>query len=253
MFMMARHATTRDWFLDEAELNAAARDGRLPGVHLSRLLDRARSCRQIPKLVCMDEFHRCGDVPGIREQVVQDIREGRKHNIRISLASQMIDDFPDAVLELASGVFIFNAPSENAVRKLDEIYGLDELDRSILRGDLGGPSESGAPFWAIFRHKTGECRQRLRLTLGPSELWALSTTAEDAALRERLSELLGAKSARSVLASRFPGGSAIREIEARVARLVDSGECGSESARDGIVRRLARELETAFHRRSDSD
>ena len=250
MFMIARHATTRDWFLDEAELRAASRDGRLPVSYLPRQLDRARAARQIPKLVCMDEFHRCGNAPGIGEQVVQDVREGRKHNVRISLASQMIDDFPNAVLELASGVFIFNAPSEGAVRKLDEIYGLDALDRFILRSELGGPSEKGAPFWAIIRHKGGECRQRLRLTLGPSELWALSTTSEDAALRERLGEMLGAKAARSILASRFPGGSAVREIEARVARLEEQGERSGQAAREGVVSGLARELEAAFHRQS---
>ena len=172
MFMMARHATTRDWFLDEAELKAAARDGRLPKAYLSRHLSRARACKQIPKLVCMDEFHRCGNAPGIGEQVVQDAREGRKHNVRISLASQMIDDFPDAVLDLASGVFIFNAPSEGAVRKLDEKYGLDELDRSILRGELRGPSESGCRL----RYVSTSIPRAKRLGSNPG-LLAIASTA----------------------------------------------------------------------------
>ena len=104
MFMIARHAAMRGWFLDDAEIRAAARDGAFPEIYLARHLKDAAVSQQTPKLICMDEFHRASVAAGVQEQILQDMREGRKHNIRIALASQMISDFPDAILALASNL-----------------------------------------------------------------------------------------------------------------------------------------------------
>ena len=98
--------------------------------------------------------------------------------------------------------------------------------------------------FCVIRHKSGDCRQKLMLTLGPSELWALSTTAEDVALRELLYEAVGAPDARSALASRFPRGSARKEIELRLRRRWKNAMPfpRHRSSSKGVIRDMAAEL-----------
>ena len=243
MFMLARQAATRDWHCDPSEIASAVRTGALPEAYEHRHAGRAANSARLPKLLCVDEFHRAARIDGFRQQMLEDIREGRKRNLRVSLASQLPDDFDDKIMEMASGLFIFSAPSESSIRKFAESAGLNELEKSMLRTGLTGPGSEGAPMFCVIRHKSGDCRQKLVLTLGPSELWALSTTAEDVALRELLYEALGAPDARSVLASRFPGGSAKREIELRLRRQEerDAVSSASESSK-GIIHEMAAEL-----------
>ena len=54
--------------------------------------------------------------------------------------------------------------------------------------------------------------QVLRLTLGPIEIWAYSTTPEDISLRRRLSDRIGFGNALRVLAKAYPRGSAKADI-----------------------------------------
>ena len=82
---------------------------------------------------------------------------------------------------------------------------------------MTGPTEEGANLIACFRTKEGFVQQLLTNTLGPVALWAFSTTAEDAAIRDALYRALGPQEARRRLALRFPGGSARKEIERRRA------------------------------------
>ena len=76
---------------------------------------------------------------------------------------------------------------------------------------------------------------------GPVELWALTTSPRDAALRERLHARLAPADARAALARRFPAGTARDWIEAELRRLELRGArvAASES---GLLERLADEL-----------
>lgn len=184
MYMLARQVMTRDFFLSEEDIRLMARRGYLPEIFLAHHVARARHNLQVPKIICMDEFHRTGNIEGITSQVFQDAREGRKFNIDIKIASQLIEDFPKALVEIASSIIVCNTGSENSIDYLDKLYTLTQNDRLIMRHKLRGPSADGAPIWALFKTKThGEVRQELLLTLGPVELWAFSTTAEDVAVQ----------------------------------------------------------------------
>ncbi len=240
MFMLARHIVMRDWMLDVEEIRAAVISGHMPEIYESYHVRRSESLRRSPKLFCMDEFHRAGRIPGIQQQVLQDIREGRKHNVRIALASQLPEDFENSVLEMASSIFVFSPPSSNSIRCLREMFGLTDHEQSILKTRLAGPSKGGTPVWCIFRHKEGECRQLLYLTLGPAEIWSLSTTPEDVALREMLYDKLGPRLARQTLAARFPHGSAKSEIEARLCR--ETGGAVSNGSDGGILEAITSEF-----------
>lgn len=242
MYMLARQVMTRDFFIDETEIRAMIQRGDLPEAYEKYHVDRARMNLQVPKIICMDEFHRCGSIAAVTDQVLQDAREGRKFNIDIKIATQLIEDYPPAIVEVASSLVVCNAGSENSIGYMDEMIRLTEEEKRIMRYRLTGPSSRGAPLWAMFRTKEGQVRQELVLTLGPAELWAFSTTAEDVALRAMLYEGIGPKLARRVLATRFPGGSAKAEIEARMARLEERGERLDDAGRGNIIADLAEEL-----------
>ena len=78
-------------------------------------------------------------------------------------------------------------------------------------------------------------------TLGPIELWALSTTPADTALRNRLYDAVGFGEALRRLSRVFPQGSASKDIDRRKADRLKMGELDSR-ALEGVVDELAREL-----------
>lgn len=242
MFMIARNVLARNYFLDEDDFRIALRDGILPEIYRDYHLKRARVSRETPKTICIDEYHRTGGLEGIDSQTELDMREGRKFNVRLSLASQRLDDFNPAIQDLATGVFICNSASPAATENLVRSFDINRRGEEVLRNELTGPSSQGAPLYVVLKTKRGTIQQKLFLTLGPVELWAFSTTAEDVALRNRLYEMLGPKKAREILGIRFPGGSAKSEIETRVSRLEETTGQSSEHARGNIIGALAEEL-----------
>ena len=108
-----------------------------------------------------------------------------------------------------------------------ERFGLSQTARNIIRYKLTGPRAGGAPALFVLGTVEGKYEQHLINTLGPIELWALSTSAEDVAIRNRLYAKLGAGRARQMLALNFPGGSARTEIKRRVMMLAEKGEIRS--------------------------
>ena len=250
MYMLARQILTRDFFLDELEFANAVEERVMPEPYLEHHRAQARALKSIQKRLCVDEWHRTGGVPGIVEQFVQDMREGRKHNVQIAVASQFLGDFSKEMTGAASSVFVHNAPTEAAVQDLDNEFNLSAVERTTV-SRLNGPSAQGAPFFLVARIREGQIRQKLRLTLGPVEIWALSTTAEDVALRRLLYERVGPRRARELLAVRFPNGSAVPELENRKVQLEESGRRVDSASERGLVEELAAELEALAVRAMD--
>ena len=188
--------------------------------HRARILE----IREDPKRLVYDEFHRTSKAQAVRDQVLIDMREGRKWKVQIALLSQSLEDFDPVMIEFATAIYIMDAGPEQAVQKSSEVFGLSETARVALRTRVHGPREGGATFLAQYATKGGSNMQLLTLTLGPIELWAFSTTAEDAKLRNGLYQHLGPQEARQLLARLFPGGSAMKWIERRIERLKEEGE-----------------------------
>ena len=237
MYMMARQAVTSDFWLDADELRGLPISADYRDFHLRRVENN----RKMPKRLCFDEYHLTGGL-GIRDQAVQDVRVGRKAGVQISLASQLLDDFDSSIQELATSFWFCNVPSEQSRRAICERYGLGPSAREAM-ANLRGPIQGeGAPVLAMMYLRSGTYVQMLMNEPGPIELWALSTTAEDAALRQILYDRLGSKTARQLLAKRFPSGSAKRALERRLAELEDRGEAVDDRARDDVLKSLADEL-----------
>lgn len=222
MYMLARHALVRSWWSGRESLD------KMPEKYREYHDLRLQEISESPKRLCYDEFHRTSKSHSVRAQIIRDVREGRKRGVQIVLTSQLLEDFSKDMVDLATGVWVLGtAISDKAVNEVQERFGLSQTARGIIRHKLTGPKSIGAPCLFVLGSTDGRYEQHLYNTLGPLELWALSTSSEDVAIRSRVYEKLGAGRARLLLASHYPGGSARNEIRRRVLARSESGEARS--------------------------
>lgn len=236
MYMLARHILVRSWWVGMEMLDQIPEKFKL--YHEMRL----QNIIETPKRLCYDEFHRTSKSYSVRAQVVRDVREGRKRGVQIALSSQLLDDFDNDMVDLATGIWVLGAAiSDQAVDNIRTRFGLSQTARNIIRYKLTGPRAGGAPALFVLGTVEGKYEQHLLNTLGPIELWALSTSSEDVAIRSRLYQKLGASRARQMLAVNFPGGSARGEIKRRVMMLAEKGEVRS-AAVSQVIEDIVQEL-----------
>ncbi len=237
MYMLARHAMVRSWWLGQDSLK------NFPPKYRMYHEQRIREIRELPKRISYDEFHRTSRSKAVRSQVIRDVREGRKWGVQIVLASQLMDDFSDDMVDLATGIWICGAAvSDRVIQTAGDRFGLSETARGVMRYRLTGPKPSGAPVLFILGTNEGRYEQHLVNTLGPIELWALSTSAEDVAIRTQLYNAIGAKRARLLLAQAFPGGSARSEIRRRVVLRTETGDQVESNAASAVITEIVEEL-----------
>ncbi len=219
VYLLARHALTRHWWI--------SRD--LPGGLTPAMEEwhraRLREVAETPKRLCLDEFHRVSRAPAVLAQVERDAREARKLNVTMTLASQRVEDFTEALTELANRFWILGAGGKTReIATLRSIFSLTRTTEEAVRHSLGGPGPDGAPALLIASDARGRLEQVVVNAPGPVEIWALSTSPLDVALRERLAARLGAREARLRLARAFPSGSARRRVAEELARRQEAGE-----------------------------
>lgn len=170
---------------------------------------KIEDCKEDFKRLCFDEFHRTSKSAMVREQIIVDMREGRKWNLDVTLASQSIKDFDETMKSFATGIFIMDGGNEKDIKELVDTFGMDDPAEQyyLSKGRVHGP-RGGRPgvFMAKFLTNTGKYTQLLSAHIGSIEMWALSTTAEDAAVRSRLYERIGPSAARKLLAQEYPYG-----------------------------------------------
>ncbi len=246
MYMLARYVLARHYFL--VEDNVADMPEAYRRYHEHRILE----IREDPKRIVFDEFHRTAKAQAVREQVIQDMREGRKWKVQVALLSQSLEDFDRIMVEFATSIFIMDAGPEQSVRQTAQVFGLSPTAEMALKNRVHGPREGGATFLAQFATKYGKNTQLLTATLGPVELWALNTSAEDVFIRNELYKKLGSRRARVLLARTYSSGSAIKALEERYASFRDEGRMLDDDARQSVLHGLIEDLlgqahNEAFH------
>lgn len=240
MYMLARYILARHYYLTEDN----AKD--MPEEYQTYHRKRMAEIKEDPKRIIYDEFHRTSRAQAVRDQVLLDMREGRKWNVQVALISQSLDDFDRTMVEFATSTFIMDAGPMQAIKRSAEVFGLSETAQIALRMRVHGPREGGATFLAQFATKNGLNTQLLTLTLGPNELWALSTTAEDANVRNQLYRRLGPAQARKVLGRLFPGGSITKELEKRLATTAEEKGIITDDVRKGALDQLVADILKAY-------
>jgi intracellular multiplication protein IcmB len=170
---------------------------------------KIEDCKEDYKRLCFDEFHRTSKSAMVREQIIVDMREGRKWNLDVTLASQSLNDFDETMKSFATGIFIMDGGTEKDINEIVNTFGMDDPAEQyyLSKGRVHGP-RGGRPgvFMAKFVTNSGKYTQLLSAHIGSIEMWALSTTAEDVAVRSRLYQKVGPTMARRLLAQYYPYG-----------------------------------------------
>jgi len=212
MYMLSRQVMCKDYYMDSDTL------GELNPKYIDYHRDAIERNMLQPKKICMDELHRCGIGKGdsgilkyVEDQIIVDIREGRKYDVQLVLLSQRVDDFSESMIDLASNVLIFSkGMTESTTNRIKELFSPSKDGVRAFDRDVTGPSKEGSTLLYLGQVKGKKARAEitLRLTLGPTELWGYSTTHEDRILKRHLSHAIGGSKARRMLARRFPAGTA---------------------------------------------
>lgn len=236
MYMLARYVMARHYYLTDDVLKD------LPVQYHEYHRKRILEIREDQKRIVFDEFHRTSKAKAVRDQVIVDMREGRKWNVQVALLSQSLDDFDSVMIEFATSVFIMDAGPKQAVEKATAIFGLSDTARLALETRVHGPRPGGATFIAQFATKFGVNTQLITSTIGPIELWAFNTTAIDARIRNALYEKIGAAESRKFLAMMYPSGSAARVVEERMTQFKDTTGLITEERANSVVDELIDEI-----------
>lgn len=240
MYMLARYILARHYYLTEESMT------NVPEQYKPYHKQRVAEIREDPKRIVYDEFHRTAKSAAVRDQVIVDMREGRKWNVQISLLSQSLDDFDSIMVDFATSIFIMDAGPAQTMEKTCQIFGLSETAKTALRTQVHGPRHGGATFLAQFATKSGINIQLLTLTLGPIELWAFSTTAEDASVRNQLYRHIGPAEARRFLAALFPNGTVTKEISERLNQVKAGGGFVEDEVKLSVVDNLIKDILKAY-------
>jgi intracellular multiplication protein IcmB len=235
MYLLARHILARNFFLHPDYLSFVPEAVRPH--HAIRFLETAETVKRID----YDEWHRTQGSPIVLAQAERDVREGRKHNVQLGFTSQRPQDIHSGIASQATGVFILGAGDRGDRDELIKRFDITEAGAKIVRHRLTGPRKDGAPFLAIFRAESTHYEQFLVNSLGPVELWALSTTPADTALRNRIYDRVGFSEGLRRLSVVFPNGSASVEVERRTKALLKKGDA-ADQVEAGVVAALATEL-----------
>lgn len=245
MYMLARYVLANHYYLTEENAK------NMPELYQAYHRERIAEIREDAKRIVYDEFHRTSKAASVRDQVITDMREGRKWNVQIALISQSVDDFDSVMVEFATSIYIMDAGPEQSIRKATEIFGLSETARIALKTRVHGPRAGGATFLAQFATKLGMNTQLLTSTVGPIELWAFSTTTEDVELRNRLYARIGPVETRRVLANLFPSGTVKPIVEDRLTKAKESSSVIEDISNIGIVDELMSEILAAYSANPD--
>lgn len=236
MYMLARYVLARHYYLTEDLLKDLS--PKYQEYHRKRILE----IREDPKRIVFDEFHRTSKAKAVRDQVIVDMREGRKWNVQVALLSQSLEDFDPVMIEFATSIFIMDAGPKQAIERSTQVFGLSDTAKLALETRVHGPRPGGATFLAQFATKYGVNTQLITSTIGPIELWAFNTTAIDARIRNALYEKIGAKEARKLLAKLYPGGSAAKVVEDRMVQFKDTSGIISEEQSNSVIDALIAEI-----------
>lgn len=251
MYMLARYILAKDFYVTEETINEipAPPHFELPSsvpVEAYRMYhkDKIKTIREDLKRICYDEFHRTSKAQTVRDQVLVDMREGRKWAVDVTLSSQALEDFDGTMMEFATGIFIMDGGTSQTVAKIATAFGIqDPMERVALQNHVHGPQPGkGGTFLAKFSTNMGGWyTMLLTSTIGPIELWAFSTTAEDVAIRNRMYKEMNPGKVRRILALKYPGGSAKKDVERRKEEMrIQTGQISEDSTNvlDQIVKEL---------------
>ncbi|WP_210498594.1 hypothetical protein [Vibrio crassostreae] len=207
-YNLGRFIVTRNFFITIELLN------HVPERYMKYHTKRVDVVKTIPKLMVYDEFHRVSWLDSMVSQIVEEMREGRKWNLSILMASQLLKDFSDEIKHLMSSKFLLsNSVDEPSV--VGKSFGLNRHLMNYFKTYCTGPDgANGTPMIAQIKLKKRYINQSFRFIISPYLYWITTSDATDSSFKSFAVQRLGGKVALEKLSEKFPYGvrSVIEEI-----------------------------------------
>lgn len=226
MYMLTRFLLAKDFYIDEDIAKetpiAVASRIELPDtvpvdLYKEYHYKRGANTKKEQKRLVYDEFHRVSITKSAKyivAQVIDEIRVGRKYQVDIMLGSQALTDFDKTILGFSTGVFVLDGSNEQVIQNVSSLLGMrGDVIENVLKNQIKAPRKGGGVFLSKFDTVDGDFVVLASATLGPIEIWAFTTTAADAYVRNGLYKVMRPSDARTVLATQYKGGSVKSEIE----------------------------------------
>lgn len=238
MYMMAINAFMRKVNVCKEDIDSI--NGKYRAYHTKRVEELSEDFKRL----FVDEYHKTGNNPQLREGFLIYGRESRKWGLELVLASQLPLDFAE-IANIATTTIIMDAGNEQTRSQIRQVFGLSDTEVAALRNYVHGPQRGiGTTFLAKLKMKDAELSQLFTSTCGGMELWGLATTLEDRNLRSALYSQINKKDARMILKKRFPTGSCksyVDQLKSRSKEELGEGFV-DEEATQSVLQKLAREL-----------
>lgn len=200
MMMFGRRLATRNYFLRWDELESI-----VPPDYVEYHRDRVKDLEEQLKFLEFDEVHYANGVESMKRRIGQDLRVGRKYKIVVMLASQLLGDFSQEVVNNCFNFFILGVGTKTSLQEIIDTFGLSESEAAVLVNECTGPGR----MLALFKTTRGDTSQSLRTAASGLTAWSFSTSKDDDLVRREVAELTGDyMRALKTLAKVFPSGSA---------------------------------------------
>ena len=164
----------------------------------------------VRKYLIYDEFHRTAGANAVQRTVLDDMRNGRKFNLMVMLASQNFNDFSEDIVKQATVRFVLRIDQPEEAEALSQKYGWPDTVKHALNKKVRGAGPGGAVMLmhaSGLKNESGSCMQVLTNIIGNTELAAYATTREDAALRDAVIDRgIPYWDAVKLIGKFFPGG-----------------------------------------------
>lgn len=231
MFLLARRIGARNYFLKWDEMSKLC-----PPKYAAYQERRVTKLWETIKFLQYDESHYFSGIESVTTLVHSDLRTGRKFNLITAMFSQLLEDFPPAVLENTYIFFIMGLgdASPGVVR---ETFALTPDEMKAIADHCNRPGT----MFARFKTQRGVLSQIVRLHASAYERFAFTTQGRDQALRSALAKLIPYDQVLDLLTDKFPNGTAEPYLRKLVAKRADSNNARDESD-DALATQVAKLL-----------
>lgn len=231
MFLLARRIGARNYFLKWDEMSKLC-----PPRYASYQEKRVTKLWETIKFLQYDESHYFSGIEAVTTLVHSDLRTGRKFNLITALFSQLLEDFPPAVLENTYIFFIMGLgdASPGVVR---DTFALTPDEMKAISDHCNRPGT----MFARFKTQRGVLSQIVRLHASAYERFAFTTQGRDQALRSALAKLIPYDKVLDLLTDKFPGGTAEPYLRKLVAQRANASS-GNDDSDDALATQVARQL-----------
>lgn len=231
MFLLARRIGARNYFLKWDEMSKLC-----PPNFAAYQEKRVSKLFETIKFLQYDEAHYFSGIESVTSLVHADLRTGRKFNLISAMFSQLLDDFPKAVLE-NTYIFFIMGLGDASPATVKEMFALSNDEMKAISDHCNRPGT----MFARFRTHHGVLSQIVRLYASAYEKFAFTTQGKDQALRAALAKMIPYDEVLSLLSARFPNGTAEPYFKKLIASRGDQADESDDALAVQVAKLLVKE------------